>query len=75
MKNTEKSAALLLIAALLMALSGVIFIFIMGFLYSLPLFAGAVLFAMAAVIFSKANNKDENNPNENKKDDQNDRKL
>lgn len=71
MKNTEKSAVLLLIAALLMALSGVIFIFIMGFLYSLPLFAGAVLFAMAAVMFSKANNKDENN----KKDDQNDRKL
>ena len=48
MKNTEKSAVLLLIAALLMALSGVIFIFIMGFLYSLPLFAGAVLFTMAA---------------------------
>lgn len=71
MKNTEKSAALLLIAALLMALSGVIFIFIKGFLYSLPLFAGAVLFTMAAAMFSKANNKDENN----KKDDQNDRKL
>lgn len=73
MKNTEKSVVMLLIAALLMALSAVIFIFIKGFLYSLPLFAGAVLFTMAAVTFSKANNKDENN--ENKKDDKNDRKL
>lgn len=75
MKNTEKSAVLLLIAALLMAASALIFIFIMGFLYSLPLFAGAILFTLASLMFSKANKKDENNQNENKKDDQNDRKL